>query len=48
MITPPPPQKIVVHQPSGMHHDEAPPSYHQISKPSAPATTFAYQEPTEV
>ncbi|CAF1257526.1 unnamed protein product [Adineta ricciae] len=48
MITPPPPQKIVVHQPSGMHQDEPPPSYHQISKPSAPATAFAYQEPTEV
>ncbi len=48
IITPPPPQKIVVHQPSGINHDEAPPSYHQIATKPSPSHAYAYQEPTEV
>jgi len=48
VITPPPPQKIVLHQPIGIHPDEIPPSYQQISNTSSPSHAYVYQEPTEV
>jgi hypothetical protein len=39
---------MVVHQPTGIHHDEIPPSYQQISNTSSPSHAYVYQEPTEV
>lgn len=33
---------------NGLHHDEAPPSYQQISNTSSPSHAYVYQEPTEV
>ncbi|UJR23937.1 hypothetical protein I4U23_026906 [Adineta vaga] len=48
IVTPSPAQKMVLHQPQGIHHDEAPPSYHQIANKPSPSHAYAYQEPTEV
>lgn len=48
LVTPPPSQKIAVHQPGRRNRDEAPPSYHQIAIPSTSANSYAYQDPTEV
>jgi len=39
---------MAVHQSTGIHHDEVPPSYQQISKTSSPSHAYVYQEPTEV
>ncbi|CAF4425072.1 unnamed protein product, partial [Adineta steineri] len=48
-IPPPSPlQKNVVHQPTGIVHDEVPPSYNQISTKTSPSHAYIYQEPTEV
>jgi hypothetical protein len=33
---------------TGIHHDEIPPSYQQISNTSSPSHAYVYQEPTEV
>jgi len=48
IITPTSPQKILVHQPPGILHDEIPPSYQQISNTSSPSHAYVYKEPTEV
>ncbi|CAF1121772.1 unnamed protein product [Adineta steineri] len=48
-ITPPSPlQKNIVPQPTGIVHDEVPPSYNQISTKTSPSHAYIYQEPTEV
>lgn len=41
------PQQINVHQTTGIHRDEAPPSYQEVTNTS-PSHAYVYQEPTEV
>ena len=46
--SPPPSQKITIHQPIGIDVDETPPSYSKTAKASPSAVVYAFQEPTEV
>lgn len=43
-----PSQRLVPHQLNGIHQDEVPPSYQQISNTPSPSHAYVYQEPTEV
>ena len=46
--SPPPSQKITVHQPIGIQLDETSSSYSKTAKASPSSAVYAFQEPTEV